>query len=211
MWIFPGNFNTIEMGYANIDTLFIIAPWVFLFLAPAITMRSFSEEQRTGTLELLLTKPLTEWQIVSAKYLASLTLVFISLLPTLVYYYSVSELALPKGNVDHGAILGSYLGLIFLAAGFVAIGVFASSISSSQIVSFIIAVFLSFFCYLGFESIAALQWFGPFDYFLEKLSISEHYNSMSRGVIDTRDVVYFLSIALLFLSLTKLKIESRKW
>lgn len=211
MWIFPGNFNLIESGYANLDTLFILAPWVFLFLAPAITMRTFSEEQRTGTLELLLTKPLSEWQIVFAKFLAAWVLVLLALLPTLIYYVSIKALALPYGNVDDGAVFGSYIGLLFLSAGFVSIGIFASSLSSSQIIAFISAVFISFICYLGFEFVAELQVFGSLDYFIQKFGINEHYTSMSRGVIDTRDVIYFLGLSILFLAFTRLKIESRKW
>lgn len=211
MWVFPGDFNVFDAGYANIDTLFVIAPWVFMFLAPAITMRMFSEEFRTGTIELLLTRPLTDWHIVLAKYFSGFFLVVFSLLPTLIYYYSIKQLALPVGNVDEGAIWGSYLGLLFLASGFVAIGLFASSVSSSQIVSFIIGVFLSFFVYIGFESIAGLELFGKADLFIMNLGINEHYISMSRGVFDTRDMVYFLSLIVFFLTLTKFRLGSRKW
>lgn len=211
LWIFPGEFNLLDSGYANIDSLFVLAPWVFMFLGPAITMKMFSEEQRAGTLELLLTKPLTEWQLVIAKFFAGWTLVLFSLLPTLLYYYSIYELGATPGNLDSGAIWGSYVGLLFLSGGFIAIGVFASSLSSSQIVAFILAVFLSFIMYIGFDSIAALDLFGPVDLFIQKLGINEHYISLSRGVIDSRDVLYFFSLMLLFLALTKLKLDSRKW
>lgn len=211
MWVFPGDFNLFDGGYANIDTLFIIAPWVFMFLASAITMRSFSDEIKTGTIELLLTKPLTDWQIIMAKYLSGIVLVILSLLPTLLYYLSVKQLATPVGNVDEGAIWGSYLGLLFLASGFVAIGIFASSISTNQIVSFIIGVFFSFFMYIGFESVAALKLFGEFDLIIARLGINEHYISMSRGVFDTRDMLYFLSLIFVFLFFTHFRLSSRKW
>lgn len=211
MWVFPGEMNILDAGYANIDTLFVIAPWVFMFLVPAITMRSFADERKSGTIELLLTRPLSDWQIVLAKYLAGVTLVLLSLIPTLVYYISVHFLGNPVGNIDTGGMWGSYIGLFFLASGFVAVGIFASSITENQIVSFIVAVFLCFFFYIGFDSISNLALFGKIDALIIQLGIQEHYISMSRGVIDTRDVVYFLSLAAFFLLLTKTVLESRKW
>lgn len=211
MWVFPGEMNILDAGYANIDTLFVIAPWVFMFLVPAITMRSFADERKSGTIELLLTRPLSDIQIVLAKYLAGITLVLLSLIPTLVYYMSVHLLGNPVGNIDTGGMWGSYIGLFFLSSGFVAIGVFASSITENQIVSFIVAVFLCFFFYLGFDSISNLALFGKVDALIIQLGIQEHYISMSRGVIDTRDVVYFLSLAAFFILLTKTVLESRKW
>lgn len=211
MWVFPGDTNVIDGGYATIDTLFYVAPWVFMFLVPAITMRLFAEESRTGTIELLLTKPLTDSQIVLAKYIAGFTLVLFSLLPTLVYFYSVYQLGNPVGNIDVGGTVGSYFGLLFLGSVFVAIGVFASAITNNQIISFIVAVFLSFFCYVGFESISSLEYFGGFDDVILKLGINEHYISMSRGVIDTRDVIYFFGVIGLFLLFTKTVLSSRKW
>lgn len=211
MWVFPGEMNILESGYANIDTLFIIAPWVFMFLIPAITMRMFADEQRSGTIELLMTKPLTDYQIILSKYFAGVLLVILSLLPTLVYFYSVYELGATPGNLDKGGMWGSYLGLLFLAAAFVAIGVFASSLSNNQIISFIIAIFLCFFIHIGFEFVSSMALFGPVDLFIQKFGISEHYNSMSRGVIDTRDAVYFLSLIIFFILLTKVKLSSRKW
>jgi ABC-2 type transport system permease protein len=211
MWVFPGEMNILDAGYANIDTLFIIAPWVFMFLVPAITMRSFADERKSGTIELLLTRPLSDFQIVMAKYLAGVTLVLLSLIPTLVYYISVHLLGNPPGNIDTGGMWGSYIGLFFLASGFVAVGVFSSSITENQIISFIVAVFLCFFFYLGFDSISNLALFGKVDAFIIQLGIQEHYISMSRGVIDTRDMVYFISLAAFFLLLTKTVLESRKW
>lgn len=209
MWVFPG--NTLDNGYANIDQLFIIAPWVFAFLAPAITMRSFSEEHRTGTLELLLTKPLSDWQIILAKFFAGFALIVLTLLPTLVYYYTVNTLAQPQGNVDTGAMWGSYLGLLFLGGGFIAIGIFSSSLSENQIVAFILGVFFSFLMYFGIEQVASYDLFGSYDSVVLKLGMFEHYLSISRGVVDTRDLLYFGSLVAFFLMLTKLKLESRKW
>jgi ABC-2 type transport system permease protein len=214
LWIIPtdsGGSNILDNGFANIDPLFTIAPWVYLFLIPAITMRSFSEEKKTGTLELLLTRPLTDLQIVLAKYLAGFTLVMVSLLPTLTYYYSVHVLGLPKGNIDTGGMWGSYVGLLFLGAGFLSIGVFASSIAENQVIAFIIALLLCFFCYIGFDFIGESGLFGKYDALIKSLGINAHYVSMSRGVIDTRDALYFLSIITLFNLLTKLVLESRKW
>ena len=211
LWVFQGEFNILDFGYANLDSLFMIAPFVLLFLIPAITMRSFAEEKRLGTIEMILTKPLTEFQIVMAKYLAGLTLVVFSLLPTLVYVFTVYQLGLPAGNIDMGGTWGSYIGLLFLGAAFVAIGLFSSTLSDNQIVAFIIAVFLSGFFYIGFEFIYSLDMFGSVDLFIKSLGINAHYNALSRGVIDTRDVIYFLSIISLFILLAKHSLDRRKW
>jgi ABC-2 type transport system permease protein len=211
MWVFPGELNLLDAGYANIDTLFIIAPWVFMFLVPAVTMRMFSDEKKSGTIELLLTRPLTDMQIVFAKYMAGLTLVVLSLLPTLIYYYSAHTLGNPSGNIDTGGMWGSYSGLLFLAAGFVAMGVFASSVTENQIIAFIISLFLCFFFFIGFESISTLALFGKIDNIILYLGIKEHYMSMSRGVIDTRDMIYYLSLVTIFLLFTRTVLESRKW
>lgn len=210
MWVFPGDFNILDKGYANIDTLFIIAPWVFMFLIPAVTMRSFSEEWKSGTIELLLTKPITDWQLISAKFFAGLIIVIFSLLPTLVYYWSVKTISLAPG-IDEGATWGSYFGLLFLASSFVAIGVFASALSKNQIIAFISAVFISFFFYVGFEQISSFFLTSGTDSLIINLGINEHYISMSRGVIDTRDLLYFVSLSFFFLYLTKMKLDSFKW
>lgn len=174
-------------------------------------MRSFADERKAGTIEFLLTKPLTDLQIILAKYFASVTLVLFSLLPTLIYYYSIYRLGNPVGNIDSGGTWGSYIGLFFLASAFAAIGIFASSLSDNQIVAFILSVFLCFFCYTGFEYISMLDLFGKMDDFILSIGINDHYMSMSRGVIDTRDVVYYLSLIALFILLTKTTLESRKW
>lgn len=211
LWVFQSDFNITTYGYASLDSLFIIAPWVFLFLVPAVTMRFFAEEKRTGTIEMLLTKPLSDWQIVGAKYLAGIALVLLALIPTLIYFISVSRLAMPVGNVDAGGIWGSYIGLFFLSSAFVSIGVFCSSVTNNQILAFILAVFLCGFLYIGFELIYSMSLFGKVDLFIQQLGMAAHYSSMSRGVIDTRDLIYFLSVIVLFLSLTKLTLSSRKW
>ncbi len=209
LWVFPN--NILDTGYADLSTLFFIAPWVFLFLVPAVTMRSFSEERRTGTIELLLTKPLTEMQLVIAKYIAAVILIVFALLPTLIYWLSLHELAMPKGNLDTGGIMGSYIGLLLLASCFGAIGVFASSITENQVVAFMIAVFLCFFLYLGFDLIASFDAFGALEGPIKSIGIQDHYDSLSRGVVDLRDVLYFLGTITVFLLLTRTALQSRRW
>ena len=211
LWVFQSDFNLLTYGYANLDGLFILAPWVFLFLVPAVTMRSFAEENRTGTIEMLLTKPLSDWQIILAKFLASVVLVLLALIPTAVYYFSVYRLGFPMGNLDSGGIMGSYIGLFLLSASFVSIGIFCSSVTNNQILAFILSVFLCGFIYIGFEFIYSLSLFGSIDLFIQRLGMAAHYSSISRGVVDTRDILYFLSVMALFLSMTKLVLASRKW
>ena len=211
LWVLPNDFNVLDYGYANLDGLFILAPFVFLFLIPAISMRSFADEKKSGTDELLFTRPLSEIQIILAKYLASVSLVFLALIPTLIYYFSVYQLGLPIGNIDSGSFWGSFIGLLFLAATFTSIGVFASSLTSNQVVSFVIAIVLSAFVYMGFEFIYSLEMFGSIDLLIKSMGISDHYGSISRGVIDTRDLVYFLSTIFLFLFLTKFSLSRMKW
>jgi ABC-2 type transport system permease protein len=211
LWVFPTDFNILDFGYANVDGLFIIAPFVFLFLIPAVTMRSFADEKKSGTIELLFTRPLSNMQIILAKYFAAYALVVLALLPTLVYYFSVWQLGFPAGNIDSGGFWGSFIGLILLGGAFVAIGIFASSISENQVVSFLLAIIISAFLYLGFELLYSLELFGSVDLFIKSLGISAHYSSVSRGVIDSRDVIYFFSIIILFLYLTNFVLARRKW
>ena len=211
MWIVPGQFNVIGNGYATMDSLFAIAPWVFLFLVPAITMRMFSEEKRTGTLDLLYTRPVSELQIILAKFLASWALVLLALIPTLIYFWSVSRLGSPPGNMDMGGTWGSYIGLLFLGGIYAAIGVFASSLTGNQIVAFILAVFLSFLMYLGFEFLSGIAESGRTEFLISRLGISYHYNSVSRGVIDSRDMLYFAGVIFLFVVGTRTVIQSSKW
>lgn len=211
IWVFPGELNVLDSGYASLDTMFFIAPWVFLFLIPAITMRMFSEERRTGTIELLFTKPLSDLEVILAKYFAGLMLVVFSLLPTLIYYISVYLLGSPVGNIDVGGFWGSFIGLFFLAGVYVAIGLFTSSFTDNQIISFLFAILLSFILYTGFDSISSLPVFQSINQLIAAIGINEHYKSMSRGVIDSRDIVYFLGIIILFIFTTKFVLQSRKW
>ncbi len=211
LWVFPLDFNIMDMGYANIDGLFMIAPFVFLFLIPAITMKTFAEEKKTGTIELLFTKPLTDMNIIFAKFFSAIILLIISIIPTLLYFYSVYQLGYPKGNIDTGSMWGSYIGLIFIGAAFVSIGIFVSSITDNQIISFILSLFICSIALAGFEFIYSLQIFGSFGLFVKSIGMSHHYASISRGVIDTRDIIYFLSVISLFLILSKISLQSRKW
>lgn len=209
LWVFPD--NLLDLGYADLAPLFFIAPWVFLFLLPAVTMRSFSEERRTGTIELLLTKPLTELQVVLAKYVAAVFLLVVALLPTLVYVWSVGELAVPKGNIDEGATWGSYLGLLFLGSCFAAIGLFASAITENQIVSFLVAVFLCFILFMGPDLLASFEAMGALEGPIKAIGIQEHYRSISRGVVDLRDLLYFGGVIAIALLLTRTALQSRTW
>lgn len=211
LWVFPAGFNILNYGYSTLDNFFMLAPWVFLFLIPAVTMRTFADERKTGTFEIIMTRPITDLQVILGKYFAGVVLVILSVLPTLIYFYSVYQLGSPAGNIDSGATAGSYIGLVFLASGFVAIGTFSSSITESSIVSFLITLLLSGFFYIGFEFIHSFSLFGSFDLFINSLGINSHYTSMSRGVLDSRDILYFLSLIGFFILLTKVSLESRKW
>ena len=202
LWVIPGEYNVLDAGYANVDGLFYLAPWLFLFLCSAVTMRLFAEEKQTGTWELLVTKPLSKFNIVLGKYFAAWILVLIALLPVVMYYFTVSYLAEPVGNVDSGSFWGSFIGLIFLASVYVAVGTFASALSSNQIVSFIIAVLISFFLYYGFDVLSGFFSSGQSVQLLDALGIHTHYKSMSRGVIDSRDLVYFVLLSAGFLVAT---------
>lgn len=210
MWVFP-NSNVLDYGFADMSTLFNMSPYVFLFLIPAITMRSFAEEKKAGTLELLFTQPITDFQIILGKYFASLLLVLFALLPTLLYYYSVYQLGSPKGNIDSAGVFGSYIGLIMLAAVFTAIGIFASSITENQIVAFIVAIFLCFIIFTGFSSLSTLAFWGQSADLINSFGIEYHYQSLSKGLIDSRDMAYFFSIIATMTISTQLVLGSRKW
>ncbi len=211
LWVFKSDFNILDYGYAGMDGLFIIGPFLYLFLIPAITMRMIAEEKRNGTMELLLTKPISEMTLIWAKFLAGLVLVAISLLPTLVGYFSVVALGDPVGNVDSGSVAGSYLGLLLLGAAFVAIGIFASSLTNNQIVAFILAALMCAFMHLGFEAICRMGFLGSAELVVRQLGMSYHYDSISRGVVDSRDVIYFASVTALFMMATRMVLQSRKW
>ena len=210
MWIFPGELNVLDMGLANIDTLFYVSPWVFMFLIPAITMRSFAEEKRSGTIELLFTKPLSDVQIILAKYFAGFLLVIITLIPTLLFYLTVYLIGAGVG-IDTGGTWSSYIRLLLLAAAYVSIGIFASSITKNQIVSFLVASVLCFFMFNGFQSLASFDLLGSWDARMEKLGMQDHYASLSLGNIDSRDVIYFVVLIAIFITLTRLVLSSRKW
>jgi ABC-2 type transport system permease protein len=208
LFVFPDS-SILDYGYASLEKFFDLAPWILLFLVPAVTMRSWSDELKTGTFEILQTRPLTPGQLVAGKYLGALSIIIIALLPTLIYFYSVQTLSSDKG-IDTGGTIGSYTGLIFLAAVFTAIGTWCSSLSSNSVVAFLLSAFMCFILYIGFNSLSklpALQ--GRGDYLLEMLGIDFHYKSISRGVIDSRDLVYFGSIILYFLFITNRKIAFR--
>jgi len=210
LWIIPGQYNILDNGYANVDGLFFLAPWLFLFLCPAVTMRLFAEEKQIGTWELLTTRPLSKTSIVLGKFIAGWLLVSLALVPTIIYYITVAYLAEPMGNIDAGAFWGSYIGLYFLAAIYVAIGTFTSSISNNQIIAFVTALVLSFLLYYGFEVISSFFSSGKTIQFIDSLGIHAHYKSMSRGVIDSRDVVYFILVSYLFLQITVKTISRSK-
>lgn len=206
LWLFKGEFNILDYGFADLSSFFLLAPWILIFLIPAVTMRSFSDEKKQGTLELLLTKPISHFNIVLGKYFGAFLLIIIALVPTLLYIYTVYQLGNPIGNVDMGSVWGSYFGLLFLVAAYTAIGIFASSLSDNQIVAFISAVFICFLFYIGFEGLSDFM----SNDFIDQLGMSAHFKSMSRGVLDTRDIVYFLSVTVFFLILTKLNLNSVK-
>lgn len=210
MWVFPET-SVLNYGYADMESLFSMGPYVFIFLIPAITMKSFAEERKLGTMELLLTKPLSDWDILFGKFLAALALVFFSLVPTLIYYYSVYQLGNPAGNLDSSGAVGSYIGLLLLGAIFCTIGLLASSLTNNQIVAFIMAAFLCFVFYTGFDSVSSLTLEGSTALFIKRLGILYHYESLSKGLIDSRDLVYFVTLGGGFLLATKTVLSSRSW
>ncbi len=210
MWIFPDT-SVLTYGFADLSTLFSLGPYVFMFLIPAITMRSFAEERKAGTMELILTQPVTDWQLVLGKYLAAWTVVILAVVPTLIYYFSVYQLGNPVGNLDSAGIFGSYIGLTLLGGVFTAIGTLASSLTENQVIAFILAVFLCFFLYTGFTSLAGLEVWNDSALVVEKFGILHHYDAMSRGLIDSRNLLYFGTVTTIMLLLTQLVLNSRKW
>ena len=209
VWIFPDS-SVLDYGYADLQMLFSLAPWIFLFLIPAITMRTFAEEKKAGTIELLLTRPLTDGQIIGGKYLACFLLALLALIPTLLYYFSVYKLGSPEGNIDSAATVGSYLGLALLAAVFAAIGILASALTRDQIIAFLVAVVGCFLIYSGFDSLASVLQ-GSSAYYVSQLGIAAHYRDLSKGLIDSRDLVYFFSVVAVALQATRLVLRSRNW
>lgn len=211
MWIIPGQNNILDAGYSNIDTFFILSPWVFMFLIPAITMRLFTDETKSGTIELLMTKPIKDISVVMSKFLAAFSITIISILPTFVYFISVYKLGNPAGNIDVGGTWGSYIGLLFLASIYASVGVFTSALTNNQIVAFITSAVICFILYYGFDAFSLLFANTTTEYIIQKLGINDHYRSISRGIIDTRDVFYFLGTSAIFIVATKVKLQSRKW
>ncbi len=207
LWVFKGQYNILDSGFADLSPFFQIAPWVLLLLVPAVTMRGIAEEKKQGTLELLLTKPIKTWQLVLGKYLGSLSLILIAILPSILYVIAIYILGNPSGNLDVGSTIGSYIVLLLLAATYTAIGIFSSAITNNQIVAFLIALFISFIFYFGFDGLANFDFLGANGYFFEQLGMQLHYERMSQGIIDTRDISYFLSIIFLFLALTVLFLQ----
>lgn len=208
LWVFEGDFNILNSGYADLSPFFSLSPWVLLFLIPAVTMRSFSDEKKQGTIELLLTKPISTWQIAQGKFLGAFTLIIIALIPTLLYVNTLSGLTMLQDKIDTGSILGSYFGLLFLVAAYTSIGIFCSTLSENQIISFILAVLVCFFLFYGLEGLSGL--FNENETILSQLSMQTHFKSMSKGVIDTRDLIYFLSVYILFIAATVFQLNQMK-
>lgn len=211
LWIIPDT-SILGYGYATLDRFFSMAPWLLMLLIPAVTMRSFADEFRGGTIEWLSTKPLSDLDIILGKYFAALMLVVFALLPTLIYVVTIDSLSAVENNIDTGGIIGSYIGLLFLAASYTSVGVFCSSVTSNQVVAFLVSLFACYILYSGFGALSRIPAFtAGIDYYLSMIGMSFHYDSISRGVIDTRDVVYFLSLIILFVSLTRLSLNRRTW
>ena len=201
LWVFPDT-SLLDNGYADMGTFFNLTPYLMLFLVPAITMRSIADEVRSGTLEWLLTKPVSRWGVVAGKFLASWLLVVVTLLPTLLYYVTLYQLGSPVGNIDSAGVFGSYIGLILLAGVFVAIGLWASSFNDNQVVAFVLGAFFCFLFYVGLSALGGLPLPSGVSYYLSLLALDEQYRALGRGLIDSRNVIYLLSLIVLFLLLT---------
>jgi len=206
LWLFDDGFNILNAGFADLTSFFYLAPWILIFLIPAITMKTFADEFRSGTIEILKTRPITNVTLVLGKFFAILTLLIIVLIPTFVYVYSIHELGNPVGNLDYGSISGSYLGLFLLASSFASIGIFTSTLSKNQVVAFLLGICMVFLFYYGFDAVSSL--FGDYSYTIKLFGMNEHYKSISRGVIDSRDVLYFMSIIIFFLFVSKQKLTN---
>lgn len=205
LWVIDSEFNMFDYGFADLTPFFQLTPWIFLFLIPAVTMRSFSDELRLGTLELLLARPISALSLILGKFFGALLLIILALLPTLIYVFAIDQLGNPSGNFDSGILIGSYLGLLFLAAAYTSIGIFTSMLTENQIVAFLSGALLCFLFYFGFDSLASIldsEW-------VKELSLSVHFESISRGVIDSRDLVYFLAVTAVFIGLTRVKLQSK--
>jgi len=202
LWVFKGEYNIFDYGFADLSNFFLLAPWIFIFLVPAITMKSFSEERKMGTLELLLIKPISIWKLVLGKFWGALLLCVIAVIPTIIYVFAISGLGMVEGNFDLGVVLGSYFGLLFLMACYTSIGIFASTLSDNQIIAFLVGILVCFLIFNGFDALSSLFSNGETQQTIQTLGAQSHFDSIARGVIDTRDLIYFISLTLLFLYLT---------
>ncbi|AWX45860.1 hypothetical protein HME9304_02890 [Flagellimonas maritima] len=207
LWVFKGDYNIFEYGFADLGNFFLLAPWIFIFLVPAITMKSFSEERKVGTLELLLIKPISLWKLVLGKFWGAFILCVIAIIPTIIYVFSISDLGIIEGNYDLGVVLGSYFGLLFLIASYTTIGLFSSTLSDNQIVSFIIGVLICFLIYNGFDAMASVSKDGETQRFIQNIGARTHFDSIARGILYTSDLIYFISISLFFLYLTFVRLK----
>lgn len=210
LWFFDNDFNVFNVGLATLNNFFILAPWVLMFLLPALTMKSIAEEEQNGTLIWLFSQPLSVSSIVLGKYWAILILVLFSLLPTFTYVYTINNLSLPKGNIDSGIIVSGYIGLLFLSMTFASIGIFCSSLVKNQVLAFVTGVFFCFICFYGFENLASYNLLGNLDYTLQKIGFFQHYTSFTKGIVDTRDIGYFIFVIVGFLLLSIRIINSKK-
>lgn len=202
LWVFKGEYNIFDYGFADMSNFFLLAPWIFIFLVPAITMKSFSEERKMGTLELLLIKPISIWKLVLGKFWGAFLLCVIVVIPTIIFVFAISGLGMTEGNYDLGVVLGSYFGLLFLMACYTSIGIFASTLSDNQIIAFLVGILVCFLIFNGFDAAATLFSNGETQQTIQSLAAKSHFDSIARGVIDTRDLIYFISLTLLFLYLT---------
>lgn len=207
LWVFKGDFNIFDYGFADLGNLFLLAPWIFIFLVPAITMKSFSEERKVGTLELLLIKPISIWKLVLGKFWGAFLLCVIAVLPTIIYVFAISDLGITEGNFDLGVVLGSYFGLLFLIGAYTSIGLFSSTLSDNQIVSFIIGILMCFLLFNGFDAISSLFADGETQRLIQEIGAKSHFDSIARGIVDTRDLLYFISLTLFFLYLTFVRLK----
>ncbi|MXO31658.1 ABC transporter permease subunit [Apibacter sp. B2912] len=210
LWFFDNDFNVFNVGLATLNNFFILAPWVLMFLLPALTMKSIAEEEQNGTLVWLFSQPLSVSSIVLGKYWAILILVLFSLLPTFTYVYTINYLSLPKGSIDSGIIVSGYIGLLFLSMTFASIGIFCSSLVKNQVLAFVTGVFFCFICFYGFENLASYNLLGNLDYTLQKIGFFQHYTSFTKGIVDTRDIGYFIFVIVVFLLLSIRIINSKK-
>ena len=206
LWVFDDDFNILNAGFADLTSFFYLAPWILIFLIPAITMKTFADEFRSGTIEILKTRPITNVTLVLGKFFAILTLLIIVLIPTFVYVYSIHELGNPVGNIDYRSISGSYVGLFLLASSFASIGIFTSTLTKNQVVAYLLGICVVFLFYFGFDAVSSL--FGDYSYTIKLFGMNEHYKSISRGVIGSRDLLYFMSIIIFFLFVSKQKLTN---